>query len=80
MGDISKVIDTWENLHDWLLVSARVKTTYALEFYDMAILKPTLGKIYTFWCMDGLGQNQDVDILWWAIWGELKRTGMDDMI
>lgn len=75
-----KVIDTWKDLNDWLLMDAKVQTAYALEFYDKAILKPTLGKIYTFWCMDGLGQHQSVQILWWAIYGDLLRREMEELV
>ena len=74
-----KAIDTWKDLNEWLLMDAKVKTTYALEFYDKAILNPTLGKIYAFWCMDGLGQNQTVCILWWSILEDLQKRGMDEL-
>lgn len=75
-----KIIKTWAGAKDWLLLDAKVKTELALKAYDEAMAKTTLGRIYGFWCMDGLGMNQEVDILWWEIYGELKKKNLEECI
>ena len=76
-----RVIETWEELRDWALMDASVKTANALAAYERAMQGPTLGRIFAFWCADGLGQNQGgVTILWWDIREQIANRGEVDLL
>ena len=76
-----KNINQWGILRDWLLIEAKVKTQAALLAYERAIERPTLGRVWAFWCMDSMGMHQgEVEIAWREIQAELVNKDLRELL
>ena len=76
-----KVINKWDDLRDWLLLEAKVKTQAALMAYERAIERPRLGRVWAFWCMDSMGMHQgEIEIAWRDIQAELVNKDLKELL
>jgi hypothetical protein len=82
MGDNSRILETYEQLKDWLFYEMKMPPNIneqAFRMWDQALKSPTLTNIRMFWVFAGMNRHFP-EVLWDTIKTELDNSGPDNII